>query len=255
MPFSNTASIQTREPLVYPTWERKSDRATSTPKDAISAAVDHRPLQRVVHHHHFFTRSQTESASGSESATQSLCSNCNLNIQTEINRKIPKLVFSFNGAAYDHSYCIMACVLYGKTLFPVINEQTGETIDYRPLVRPTPRVILKDGEQILSIEMKFNCLKSSCPPCSARRERLKRKKTGIAHPLRSQKDTPSCVFSRKIVFLDACQFMQSSLDKCVKDLARVSEDTSTPLEKIFKHTYEFAERMGLSKSESNKFVR
>ena len=108
----------------------------------------------------------------------------------------------------------------------------------KPYVKQAPRVLFKSTNQPVTLSFRFVCpLGWQCPACSldkSTKARLRCK--GVKPPL--------CVYARRIVFIDSCSHIKTSLASLVSDLHKVGGSTGQPLKELFASTYAFAKDMG-----------
>ena len=209
--------------------------------------ISRRPLRRTVHHHHLLADARSNTAS--------ICNICNLSLMSQYNSRVAHILIGQNSAHYDHMFILTAAMVAGKTLVPIISkERGGEVIGHTPILKGNPRLLLKDISSILSIDLRFQCVDGDCQKhlhlhTKSSRARIRRQLA------RKSKLRPSCIYSRLTSFHDACLMTSASLSAKIDDLVASSEADKVPLSVAFKHTYEYAESLGLSPENCDKFVR
>ena len=193
-------------------------------------------LRPCIHHNHLPLLEHAKQ-------TASLCQICNIHTVSMLHKKVAQTLFTQAGNSYDSLLISQAIILYGKTKFPV-KSKTGATVGYKPLISFS-KILLRDMNSILSIEFKFACLKSECKACKPRHP-------GKRQPSRKNQQ-PSCIFARRYRVLDVYLISNCSLDAAVTDLTRTAKIENVPIKTFFPHTYTFAEQLGLSPLECERF--
>ena len=108
-----------------------------------------------------------------------------------------------------------------------------------PYISGTPKLLLRDSQTPITLSFHFTCPDGiQCTSCNSNNER---------------KATP-CPYSRRIVFLDSCLQLKTSLANCISDLNNVAAKTNTPLSQIFPTTYAFASDVGYTESQFQTLV-
>ena len=130
----------------------------------------------------------------------------------------------------------------------------GETIGFVPLLKSKPRLLLKEAQCILKMEMRWSCVDGDCKKCLHLHSKHSRAQIRRRQAARS-KLRPSCVYSRVTCFHDCCAITSASLSSKIDDLVASSEADAVPLSVSFKHTYGYAKSLGLSPENCEKFVR
>ena len=190
----------------------------------------------TVHHNHLLKNSHSQSIS--------LCSSCNLNTIHNLNRKVPLTVLTLNGKNFDLLLIAKAVIEFGAIPFPVLNAR-GDITGYKTLVRATPKILLKNVEEVLSIEFMFNCLRTDCRGCRYKKEQqLNSKRTTYIE---------TCVFSRSVKCIDTMCIVGSGLDRAVQDMKLASSKDKIPLQETFKHTYDYARDRGLNHNQALEY--
>ena len=112
----------------------------------------------------------------------------------------------------------------------------------KPYLRASPKLLLKDSQTPISLSFQFHCPEgSNCLSC------------GNPNP-KSNKKLPPCLFSRRIIFVDSCLHLKSSLANCVSDLNNVAKQTNIPLSKMFPTTFAFATDVGYTSTQFQTLV-
>ena len=109
----------------------------------------------------------------------------------------------------------------------------------RPYLRNNPKILLKDSQTPITMSFQFHCPEgTNCLSCSAR----------------SARKRTTCLFSRRVIFVDSCLHLKSSLANCVSDLNNVAKQTNTPLSKMFPTTFAFATDVGYTPAQFQTLV-
>lgn len=191
----------------------------------------------TVHHNHFLKNANSQ--------TLSICSHCNLNAVNSVHKRVPLTLFTQNGSHYDLLLIGRMVVEYGHVKFP-LRDSHGAIVGYKPLLRTAPKLLLKNSEQILSVEFRFNCLQSDCRPCVKRKARSKRQR-------RNCREDEACVFDRTVRCLDVMLITNSALQKAVQDMTLAASADNIPLQTVFAHTYKYARDRGLTHTQASEF--
>ena len=109
-----------------------------------------------------------------------------------------------------------------------------------PYISGSPKLLLRDSQTPITLSFHFTCPDGvNCDSCG-------------------MKDTkqrpPPCPYSRRIVFLDSCLHLKSSLANCISDLNNLATETNTPLSQIFATTFAFATDAGYTETQFQTLV-
>ena len=109
-----------------------------------------------------------------------------------------------------------------------------------PYISGSPKLLLRDSQTPITLSFHFTCPDGNkCNSCNSKNKKER---------------PPPCPYSRRIVFLDSCLHLKSSLSNCISDLNNVAAKTSTPLSQIFPTTYAFATDAGYNEAQFQTLV-
>ena len=149
--------------------------------------------------------------------------------------------------SYDFLWLTKAISEYGNNEYQNVPTGIG-TFVRKPYIRGAPHILFKSANQPITLSFQFVCpLGWRCPACSLNKTaRAKLRQKGVIPPL--------CDYARKIVFIDSCSHMKTSLASLVTDLHKVGKSSGQPLSELFSSTYAFAREMGWDDEQFKAFV-
>ena len=152
-----------------------------------------------------------------------LCQTCNVATFSDgFISKTALRIYSQNGSRYDHLFLADMISRVGTRTFKQCDKD-GHVIEL-PILKGQPHLVYKNSNTILSIRMQFNC--PNLATCQFHSQDKK------AH-----KSTGHCPYHRKILFMDSCLQITSSLDQMMTDLRKCRLNAHLPNKMIYPKTY------------------
>ena len=182
-------------------------------------------VRKSRHHNHFVQVPNLAKKGNNLGQVLTLCQTCNVATFSDgfISRTDLR-IYSQNGSRYDHLFLADMLSRVGTRTFSQY-DQRGLLVKL-PILKGQPHLIYKSNNTILSLRIQFNC--PNLATCQYH---------GV-DKAKGHKPKGHCPYHRKILFMDSCLQITSSLDQMIDDLRKCRLNANLPSKMIYPKTFQ-----------------